>query len=422
MTTLPHAIPTEYAILGAVLVKNDLLSRIAFLAPEHFYSSPHAEIFRSMLRLHQSGEPITPFNITVDSNTAETVKDSGGLQRYLSGSISDSMMIYDVVQQAKQVMALAKKREFIATCRQAADIAACEDDESPADEHAATLVGDIDEAMKTGLSEFKNDAEVIFDIASSLNSAEKPDSTGLHLLDKAMSGGLYRFRSYGFAARKKVGKTVLASTISCNLNHQGVKHLFICGEMSPKEIHQRTIARLLNCSPESFYGDVGKSDEFYKRVVALAEQSKKCTLYHNAPGLTFTELKRVVALGVYRYNIAGFILDYWQLVGGKPTNKSTAEHLDEVAQWIADFCRKHGVWSITMGQINQTGNTRGGEGMRLAFDQVYALRGMGEQEDISEPDRWMDMLDTRYTKWMSIGNENTARFTMNPHGPYFEEV
>ena len=42
-------------------------------------------------------------------------------------------------------------------------------------------------------------------------------------------------------------------------------------------------------------------------------------------------------------------------------------HPVEIAQWIADFSRRNGIWSITMAQLNQEDNTRGGEGIRLAF-------------------------------------------------------
>ena len=91
--------------------------------------------------------------------------------------------------------------------------------------------------------------------------------------------------------------------------------------------------------------------------------------------------------------ITGIIFDYWQLVSGKDKRKSTAEHLDEVAQWIADYCRRGILWSIVMGQINQEGNTRGGEGMRLAFDQVYQIH----RPDLGKSETWIAMMETRYT-------------------------
>jgi replicative DNA helicase len=271
---------------------------------------------------------------------------------------------------------------------------------------------------------------VIEDILADLKNVSKPFSTGLRKLDEAMGAGMFPGKSYGFAARKKVGKTILAGTISCNLSMNRVKHLFICGEMSPKEIHQRTLSRLTDSFPSAFRSEYGQSGEFMAKVAEAARLSTRSTLYHNAPGISFQELRRVLATAVYRHGIKGFILDYWQLVGGKRNGQSTAEHLDEVAQWIADFCRKHGIWSVTMAQLNQGGNTRGGEGVRLAFDQVYALRGMippdaktddEVEEDLAYPYRWVEMLDTRYTAWNNIGTKATPGLRLEEKGPYFTQ-
>ena len=62
-------------------------------------------------------------------------------------------------------------------------------------------------------------------ILAAMKSKKRPYSTGLRKLDEAMGGGLYPGKSYGFAARKKVGKTILAGTISCNLAQQAGKRL-----------------------------------------------------------------------------------------------------------------------------------------------------------------------------------------------------
>jgi len=145
----------------------------------------------------------------------------------------------------------------------------------------------------------------------------------------------------------------------------------------------------------------------------------KNVIYRNAPALTFDELKQCLDESVSKFKIKGLILDYWQLVGGKPKSKSNSEHLDEVAQWIADYCRKKDLFSIVFAQINQEGNTRGGEGIRLAFDQVYELKA--PKDDPSRSGRWLEMRDTRYTKWINIGSDETSKLFLQEKGLYFQE-
>ena len=91
-----------------------------------------------------------------------------------------------------------------------------------------------------------------------------------------------------------------------------------------------------------------------------------------------------------------------------------------MAQWLAEVCRKHKLWGVVMAQINQEGNTRGSEGIRLAFDQVYDLKPLGE--DLGQPYRWLEMMETRYTRWQNVGGESQAGLFMNDKGPYFEQV
>ena len=69
--------------------------------------------------------------------------------------------------------------------------------------------------------------------------------TGIEKLNQAMEGGMYAGKLYGIVGRKKMGKTMLAGTISTNLQQSGVKHLYLALEMGSEEIHQRNMARML---------------------------------------------------------------------------------------------------------------------------------------------------------------------------------
>ena len=63
--------------------------------------------------------------------------------------------------------------------------------------------------------------------------------------------------------------------------------------------------------------------------------------------------------------------------------------------------------------------------MRLAFDQVYQMHpvaGMGGEADVSQPGRWLEMMDTRYTRWTNIGNAEYPRLFLHERGIYFDEV
>jgi replicative DNA helicase len=410
--TPENRLTMETELLGWMMSNNQDVLSADGLTAEIFQNEANRMIAEEIFKKLQSGEPANPI-------TLKGVLPEGISQSYLVRCLGSAVVCYNPRDWCN---ALAKDNQ------RSAILSICRDMEA----HVQNADVDPEEVGRgiidrvTGIMR-KNSGVVIRDsyqvsesIMDSLREMAPSYSTGIARLDRAMDGGLFAGKSYGFAARKKVGKTILASTISCNLDQQKVKHLFICGEMSAEEVHQRTLARLANVYPSIFRNREQATPPLLNRIASAALALNRCAYYVNAPGMSFDDLKRAVSLAQHRHGIKGFILDYWQLVGGKEGKKSTAEHLDEVAQWIADYCRKEGLWSIVMAQINQEGNTRGGEGMRLAFDQVYHMQPCND--DMTNPGRWLEMLDTRYTKWISVGDKNFPGITLEEKGPYFDGV
>lgn len=412
-----YSMDIEFSLIGHVLCDNSMMSKLSQIQPDDFYSRQHADIWEAMEKLFRKGESISPFTIAPFIKDPEMFDLTKGVINYLAGSISHSLIYPWPVDQEKYLIRMAQKRDLLSACRYVAEGGA---NTSPI-ESAAFLEGVSTRIRQSiPLDSFEDNFQVTKNIIDGLKEHKEPFSTGFVKLDKAMGGGLYPGKCYGFAARKKHGKTTLGGTISHNLNLNGVKHLFICGEMSPVEIQQRTIARATESFASAFRGEYGKSDAFYKKLTKYLESTPRNTLYKNAPGLTFNELRSIYTTAIEHHDVKGVILDYWQLVGGKGKSQSTAEHLDDVAQWIADFSRKKSIWSIVMAQINQEGNTRGGEGIRLAFDQVYNLQA--PNNDSSRSDRWLEMMETRYTAWQNVGSENSPGYLLNEKGPFFEET
>lgn len=407
----PHDFDAEYQLIGWALCNPDVIKHVGFLEDQAFYYGLHAEIWHVIKVLGDQGKPISPF--TIKPLLKYTPKEElDTCLEYMAKSVPASLLMLSPIHGAAYLDELLKKRQLLDALN----------DISPNDSSEINF-GKLAKAMssiseKSPNGDFEDNLMVADQIIKDLQDKRLPYATGLKKLDTAMDGGLYSGKSYGFAARKKVGKTAFAATISANLNMAGVKHLFICGEMSPKEIHQRVLARAANIFPTAFRNDYGNSDDCSKKLMNVLMNTPRNTLYKNAPGLTFDSLRQICTLAIEKHKVKGIILDYWQLVGGKEKNKSTAEHLDEVAQWIADFARTYDIWTITMAQINQEGNTRGGEGIRLAFDQLYQIH----RENLTQGDTWIEMMETRYTPWANIGSKENPGLLMIEKGPYFEEI
>jgi replicative DNA helicase len=399
----------EASILGCFLSWSNDSKQYAIkcnLRPEHFYVHEHVLIMEQILKADGN---VTCYTL------GQILPESKEYLVKLSGYGLGLMVLPETIKVLKDLYKRRIIKEFSARFE-----SVIYNKDTTADEIILSMSKQFDLSLKqSGDYNFSTSTEVSQEIVQDLLKENQVSSTGLNILDKAMCGGFYRGKAYAIAARKKTGKTVLAATISANLNDIGKKHLFIAAEMSAKEIHQRVIARKINKNPISFLGYERTNPSFIEKVESYKDAGN--VLYCTEAGIKFDRLKMIVSAAVYKHKIEGFVLDYFQLVGGAGREGLTS-HYDEVAQWIATFCRENNVWALVMAQMNQTDNIRGGEGIRLAFDQVYELKRCGNEEDgYSNNGFWLDLMDTRYTPYCEMGSEKQASLDLVSQGLYFKD-
>lgn len=395
----------EQYVLGTLMAHNEALSMIPDLKAEHFQDPAHVQMFGLIQQGIQSGRVVSP--VTLVSHLGEESK------KYLAKLAISAQGIISITSYADEITSLAIRRAM----KEQANIALLS---SNNDEIISALHTGLNIAAGASVTHSIKDARTVtHEIAADLEKRKMPDSTGILLLDEAMGGGMYPGKAYGVLARKKVGKTILASTLSYNLGKQDKKHLCIWGEMGSKEVHERCLARDMGIYPSAFRMGNTRPIDFNERLDKSKLTMPTSALYVDAPGVTFDNLKQLVAVGVAKHKIRGFVLDYWQLVSGGDA-RNPVRHLDEVAQWIATACKQYNIWALVMAQENQDGNSRGGEGIRLAFDQIYRLRA--PNDDPSNSNRWLEMVDTRYTAWANVGGETEWPLYLNEKGPYFEQL
>lgn len=389
----------EQKIIGIAIRYPAAISGLDAVKPEHFSVDVCRDLFMEITRqIAENGK------VAIESLRQFP-------PRVIADCISAADTVGDMGFMAARLVEMANRRSIDDTCNRVRLML-----------REGNTTGDVMPILQTvytstsfGVDSRFHDARAV--TRKLVQEKQKPYASypsSLSRLDHALGGGFFENKLYCFSARKKVGKTILASTLSHNLNKNGIRHLFICGEMGESEVHQRCLARELYCYPDELRNP---TPAMVEKLNIIAERGEDNAIYYDAPGITFEELKQAVGMAKARYDIKGYIMDYWQLVGGKPRNMNTAEHLGEVAQWMAEICRRLKLFGIVMAQMNQDGNTRGSEAIRLSADQVFQIH----REDITGPDAWLEMLETRHTAWVSVGSKNKPGLYMNERGPFFEE-
>lgn len=374
----------EQHLLGSLL-KNNIpvnLTEKDFIYPDHW------QLFKEI----QSGKKVFDYLGTSQSEYVTDLVDFSIC--HFDDTINNYVQVLKKLSAKRDLVNLANKILYDVESKDATEIAAYIQN---------AIEQNIDDS---GILTAKEITKII------ANETELPPnkySTGFEKLDNVTGGGFYEGFTYGFCGAEKSGKTTLAHSLSYQL---GTPHLYVAMEMGAKQIHQRNLARSIGINSLEFYkGGVSKNQ------IETAHVNENA-FYADQVGATLDEILSTIRTAKLKHGITGYILDYWQLVSGQEKNQSEEKHLRDVAQGLANFNRKNGLWCVLLAQMNQDGKLFGGNGLRKACDQLYMIKTPEGQEYT----RWLDMDASRYTIKANLGDENTGWVMMNPkEGPYFYE-
>lgn len=417
----PANVEAEQALLGALMIRNDVLFAMPQMRADCFSEPLHGRIFDAICKKVETGHVANPITLKPIFDQDPALLDLGG-GGYLAKLVGVSIIVNNIDDYVRVILDCAHRRQIIKTCYDTVAQAANMDNEMTAGDIAAQLALESDRANES-VTRYKiiGEREISESIYDQMKNRlfATPISTGMHRLDDSMGGGLFRGKLYGLMGRKKHGKTMLAGTISNHLQLAGEKHCFLALEMGSREIHQRSLAAIIGCAESSFRAGFGEHEDHYLKTLAdYVLTAKRARTYIDAPGLRFSDLRSLLPSLIRKHGLSGFVLDSWQLVKGKKDRQSEVDHLDDVAQWLAECVKKYDVWGLVTSQENQNENTRGGEGLRLACDQCYKIG----KKDASSAFAWLDMMETRYTEWRGVGSKDDPALCLSEKFTHFEEV
>lgn len=410
----PHNLDAEQGLLANLLTNNSLFFEAYGTVSEDDFSLPiHGEIFEKIREHVEQGFQASPTTLKNFFDKHPALEHLAG-GAYLNQLAACVVSLGNTADYARTIADLAERRRLLAMLgKLTEELRFSTSAARPVAEIKSEILASTEIAGRSVFSRTKH--EVIDDVLKALQSPPDCCVTGINLLDQAMVGGLYSGFTYGFAGAAKRGKTTLAHTISHNLNAASVPHAYFALEMGANQIEQRNIARDLQVNSASF---LYRNEDVIKRAAKQKFEVKNHTLYFDMAGATFSQLKAEVMRLVLRKKVRGWILDYWQLVGGLPKTQTKADFLYEVAQWCADFSRKHKVFCILIAQLNKDGETFGSSGLEKACDQLYFI----EKSNSRDEELWLNMKHSRYTPVLDIGSAEHPRLWINPKGPFIDEI
>ena len=374
-TELPSNVELEQNLLGALLIDNEVFTKIeGVVKAEHFFDPVHSKIFdliSNRIRANATASPIT-LKVFLENDPGMVGVGGAGYLARLAGSATS---LFASADYAKIIHDLAIRRSLIALGEDISDKAAkVEPDTEPheqivqAEQRLYQLGehGRIDRGFQTlrkAITESIDVANAAFKRGSGLAGL----STGLEELDKKL-GGLHRSDLIILAGRPSMGKTALATNIAFhaatraipqqNRNRNGEKSDggvvgFFSLEMSREQLATRILSELARTPSHLIrMGRIEKAD--FRRLIEAANRFEAAPMFiDDTPALPINQISSRARRLKRTHGLDLIVVDYLQLV--RPTNlrDSRVNEITEITQGLKALAKELDVPVLALSQLSR---------------------------------------------------------------------
>ena len=383
ITTAPHNLDAEQALLGAILFDNAAYERLSDrLQARHFHEPFHQRLFAAMEEHIRKGQLAEPIMLMERFRRDPAFDDLGGL-RYLADMVDRAPPAANAADYARIVYDLALRREVL---RISGDMAknAVEDAETEAREQIEQAEQQLYSLAETGASStgFQTFAESLQGAVEMTAEAFSRDgglagmSTGLIDLDQKL-GGLHKSDLLILAGRPSMGKSALAANIGLHVARNyswepqpdgsrktvnGGVVAFYSLEMSAEQLALRMLADVSGVSSDRLRKGEIDAHEFAKVRDAALEIQESPFYIDATGGLSLAKLtararrlKRSVGLDLV-------IVDYLQLVttggDGQRGMENRVQEVSQITMGLKSLAKELGVPVLALSQLSRQVESR----------------------------------------------------------------
>ena len=345
INTMPHNCEAEMALLGCLLIDNEIAAELVEkLGEEDFYQESHKYILRAMRRVFNNRKPIDLVTVSDELEREGSLERAGGIV-YLTELTQITPSAANYKSYHEIIVRDSLNRKLIRAARKIIEKSTSGLDEKTALAFAEKSVYDISKQSERSALLGMSDGDVIGKVLHKFEQVQSdPDSfkgipTGYKKLDK-MTHGLQPGALIVLAARPGMGKTSLAMNLVENASLRAGKTCAVFSlEMPRHEIVQRLICSYANVSMQKALDGALVAKE-WKKLMLAGDQLKKSNIYiDDSSRVTPAEiLSKCRRLKTRAGGVDLIMIDYIQLMSSGDSKMAGAENRQqEIASITRDL-------------------------------------------------------------------------------------
>jgi replicative DNA helicase len=359
----PQSLDSEQAVLGALLVSGDGITRVVdILEPEYFYRKAHQIIYASMLDLFDNNEPIDIVTVSQYLKDQGKLESVGGRQYVTDLSLSiattANLEYYAKIVQEKALLRNLIKAgtEIVAQCYE-------DPDADTAIDRAEHLIFTLAQSRSMQqLVHIKNIVEASFQRIE--ERYENRDSlsgvpSGFYDLD-ALTSGFQPSDLIIVAARPSMGKTALCLNIA---QHMAVEHKIPVAIFSLEMAKEQLVSRML-CSEASIDANRLRTGHLHTNdwthlAMAMGRLGEAPIFIDDSALLNVLEIRaKARRLKADTKALGMIIVDYIQLLQGRKQTDNRVQEVSEISRSLKTLAREINVPVIALSQLSRAVEAR----------------------------------------------------------------
>ncbi len=362
---LPNNIEAEQAVIGSILVSNDIFDEInTIISSINFYDPMHQKIFEAVESLIYKGMLANPITL---KNYFEDEKDEINVPEYLVKVTKFSTSVRQALEYSKIIYDMFVRRELIKISEQTIDNAKLNDLDNSGQsiiENSERLLFDLAEkgSFNSSLIKFDEAMKQTIEMAS---AAYKNDEgivgvpTGLRDLDDKL-GGLHQSDLIIIAGRPSMGKTSLATNIAFNAarklqdNSKKSSIAFFSLEMSSEQLSTRIISEQARISSNDIRRGRISDDQFDKFLETSKNISELPLYIDETPAISIAALSNRARRIKRLFGLEMIVVDYIQLMRGTTFNKDgRVQEISQITQGLKAIAKELSVPVVALSQLSR---------------------------------------------------------------------